>query len=140
MSGKVGTWAFVGRALVVWLLIAAAESVHGVMRGLWLVPAVGEVAAQRIGFVLGGAIVLGVATLASRWLAATTRTRQGMAGALWCALMAAFEVLVGLARGYDGTRIAAELDPGRGGLMGFGLLLMLAAPALGAWLRRLACR
>ena len=137
MSGKCGsTWAFAGRVLAVWTLIAAAETLHGVLRGLWLAPARGEAAAQRIGFAVGCAIVLGVATLSSRWLDAGTAARQWQAGAVWCALMAGFELLIGLARGFDAARIAAELDPSRGGPMAFGLLLMLAAPALGARLRR----
>ena len=50
--------------------------------------------------------------------------------------MAGFELLVGHARGLDASRIAAEFDPTQGGPMLFGLLLMLAAPSLGAWLRQ----
>jgi hypothetical protein len=50
--------------------------------------------------------------------------------------MAGFELLIGLARGFDARRIVAEFDAAQGGPMLFGLLLMLAAPTLGAWLRR----
>jgi hypothetical protein len=125
------------RALAVWLLIAVAETVHGVLRGLLLVPAVGEALAARIGFVVGCAIVVGIAWATSRWLGAATRAAQFGVGALWAALMLGFEVLVGLARGFDMARIAAEFDPTQGGLMGFGLLLLFVAPWLGAWLRGL---
>ena len=123
------------RALAVWLSVALAETVHGVLRGLWLVPQVGEAPAQRIGFVVGCIIVLGIATLASRWLGARSTAQRWQVGTLWCALMAGFEVLIGRARGFDAARIAAEFDPAQGGLMLFGLLLMLAAPTLGAWMR-----
>lgn len=132
VSAKRGGPAFIWRALVVWALIAAAETVHGVVRGWLVVPALGETAAQRLGFVVGSLIVLGIAWATSHWLDAATRPRQALAGVLWAALMAGFEVLVGQARGFDATRIAAEFDPSRGGLMGFGLLLMLLAPAVGA--------
>jgi hypothetical protein len=127
--------AFWGRALAAWALIAAAETVHGILRGWLLVPAVGEAAAQRIGFVLGCLIVLGLAAFTSRWLGAPAARHRWLVGALWAALMAGFEWLIGRARGFDAARIAAEFDPARGGLMAFGLLLMLVAPTLGAWLR-----
>jgi hypothetical protein len=46
-------------------------------------------------------------------------------------------LLVGRARGLGWERIAAEFDPRHGGLMLFGLLLMLLAPRLGAGLHGL---
>ncbi len=42
---KASALAFWGRAFAVWLLIAVLETVHGIVRGLWLVPALGEAAA-----------------------------------------------------------------------------------------------
>lgn len=136
VSGKAGGRPLWRRASLAWLSIALAETVHGVLRGLWLVPRVGEAVAQRIGFVVGCVIVLGIATLASRWLGAASAAQRWQVGALWCVLMAGFELLIGVARGFDASRIAAEFDPRQGGTMLFGLLLMLAAPTLGAWLRR----
>lgn len=123
------------RALGVWLAIVLAETLHGVLRGLWLVPRVGEAAAQRVGFLLGCAIVLGIAAAASRWLGARSATQRWQVGLLWCVLMAGFEIAIGLARGFDAARIGAEFNPAQGGLMAFGLLLTLAAPTLGARLR-----
>jgi len=132
---KVQALAFWGRAVAVWLLIAALETLHGIVRGLWLEPALGAVAAQRLGFVLGSVLVLAVAWATSRWLDAATRAAQLQAGALWLLLMLGFELAIGRARGFGWARIAAEFDPGQGGFMLFGLLLMLLAPMLGAWLR-----
>jgi hypothetical protein len=40
--------AFWSRALAAWGLIAAAETVHGILRGRLLVPAVGEAAARTL--------------------------------------------------------------------------------------------
>ena len=69
------------RALAVWLSIALAETAHGVLRGLWLVPQVGEVLAQRIGFVVGCIVVLGIAALASRWLGVRSTAQRWQVGA-----------------------------------------------------------
>jgi hypothetical protein len=124
------------RALAVWLLIALVESLHGTLRELFLVPVVGAPVAGRIGFVVGSLLVIGVAWATSRWLGATRRAALLGVGALWAALMLGFELALGRARGFGWARIAAEFEPSQGGLMGFGLLLMLFAPMLGAWLRR----
>lgn len=135
VSGKAGRRRLGGRAGAVWLSIALAETVHGMLRGWWLVPQIGEPAARRVGFVVGCLLVLGIATLSSRWLGASTAAQRWRVGALWCGLMAGFELLIGQLRGLDAAQLAAEFDPRQGGLMLFGLLLMLAAPTLGAWLR-----
>ena len=123
---------FWGRAVAVWLLIAALETVHGIVRGLWVEPALGAVAAQRLGFAVGSLLVVAVAWATSGWLGAATRRAQLQAGALWLLLMLGFELLVGRARGFGWERITAEFDPRQGGLMLFGLLLMCLAPMLGA--------
>jgi hypothetical protein len=131
-SPGLALWA---RALVVWLLIALAESVHGTLRELWVVPALGATAAHRVGFVVGAGIVLGIAWSTSRWLGATTRGAQLQVGALWLVLLLGFEVAIGRARGFDWPHIAAEFDPSQGRLMLFGLLWIGVAPLLGAQLR-----
>jgi len=133
---KVPALALSGRAFAVWLLIAVLETVHGIARALWLVPALGEPAAQRLGFAVGSALVLAVAWATSPWLDARTRRPQLLAGALWLLLILGLELGVGRARGFGWERIAAEFDPRQGGLMLFGLLLMGLAPMLGARWRR----
>ena len=46
------------RGLLVWLLIMLAETIHGILRGLLLVPLVGETAAGRIGWPMGVVLVM----------------------------------------------------------------------------------
>ncbi len=46
------------RAISVWLLIAVAESVHGTLRQLFLVPQIGEKLSHQIGVVAGSAFAL----------------------------------------------------------------------------------
>ena len=63
------------RAVLVWLVIIAAETAHGVLRGLLLVPLVGDLPARQIGVPLGSLIILAVAYLFIRWIAAGTTLR-----------------------------------------------------------------
>ncbi|MDD3761933.1 MAG: hypothetical protein PHP86_01395 [Nevskiales bacterium] len=123
------------RALAVWALIAVVETVHGVLRQLLVVPLIGDLPARQLGVVVGSLLILGVAWFTAPWLALRTPRAQLQAGALWVVLMAVFEVVLGLALGYDGSRLWADYDPSRGGYMGLGLLVLLLAPLVAARLR-----
>ena len=60
------------RALVVWLVIIVAETVHGTLRQLFVTPLVGDSSARQIGIVVGSLIVFG---RRSRFLAVARRTQ-----------------------------------------------------------------
>ena len=124
------------RALAVWLLIAVTESIHGILRELLMVPWLGDALARRIAFFVACALIVLIAWLTSPWLSATSRRQQLWVGALWMALMFAFEVGFGRAQDIGWDRIVSEYDVRRGGLMAFGMLLLLLAPMIGAGLRR----
>ena len=131
MSGRL-----VLRALVVWPVIIAAETVHGVLRGLLLVPLVGDLPARQIGVPIGSLIILAVADLFIRWIAAGTRLQLLGVGVLWAALTVLFEIGLGrLVLGLPWERITEDYDPTRGGFLGFGLLFMAVSPLLAAKLR-----
>lgn len=124
------------RALLAWVAIIAAESVHGVLRQLFLVPLVGDLRARQIGVVIGSAIIFAIAWLLARWLGARSVREQLAVGFMWVVLTIAFELSLGAALGLTRERMLADYDLGEGGFMAFGLLLMLLAPALAAWVRR----
>ncbi len=123
------------RGLAVWLLIMLVETMHGVLRGLFLAPRVGEDAASRIGWPVGLALVLAVSVLTIRWIGVTGAAPLLRLGALWAALTAAFEMLIGLARGLDQGQLLAALDP-RTGSIPYSAAVMLLAPLAADWLRR----
>ena len=123
------------RGLLVWFLIMLLETVHGVLRGLLLVPRVGEVMAERIGWSVAAALVLGVTTLAIRWVGIRQPSRLLALGAIWAILTLAFEIGIGLLRGLDGEQILTALNPLSGGLMLYSLLVMLGAPLTAAFIR-----
>jgi hypothetical protein len=125
------------RALALWLAIIAAESVHGALREWLLRPALGDLRARQLSVTTGALVILAVAALGSRWLAARSVRAQLRVGAAWVALTIAFEVALGrLVLGYGWSRITEDYDPRRGGLLALGMIVLALAPWIAARLRR----
>lgn len=123
------------RGLAVWLLIMLIETAHGVLRGLFLAPYVGEEAASRIGWPIGLALVILVSVLTIRWIGVTGAAPLLRLGAVWAVLTAGFELLIGVARGLDNVQLLASLDPRSGSVL-YSAAAMLLAPLAADWLRR----
>jgi hypothetical protein len=127
---------FLIRAFLVWLVIIAAETIHGILRGVLLVPIVGDLPARQIGVLIGSLLIFGVAYLFIRWMAAGTTLQLLAVGLMWVVLTVLFEIGLGrLVLGLPWERITEDYDVTRGGFLGPGLLFMAAAPRLAAWLR-----
>ena len=119
------------RAVAVWCLIFVLEVVHGVLRTIWLVPLVGDFRARQVGVLTGSLLILVVAVLTIRWIGIRGRRDLLRVGLLWVVLMVVAEVLLGrVVFGYPWSRIAEDFDVSRGGLLGFGMLMLAAAPWL----------
>lgn len=125
------------RGLAVWLVIMLVETLHGLLRGLLLVPRVGEDMAGRIGWPIGLVIVLGISITLAPWIAVRDTSALLCLGGLWALLTLIFEVTIGLLRGFDVPRVLAELNPLAGGLAIYNLAVMFLAPLLAARLRGL---
>ena len=123
------------RALLAWLAIVLAESVHGIIRQLFIAPVTGDLRARQLGVAVGSAIIFAIAWLSVRWIGARSPREQLRVGLAWVALIVVFEASVGTALGYTRQRMLEDYDVTRGGFMGFGLLFMFFAPALAAKLR-----
>lgn len=131
------------RALELWALIAVAETVHGVLRAILLVPWARAHRSNQIGVVAGSLIILLITRLMIRWLLGETsspgRFRLLTVGAMWTTLMPAFEWAVGhYAFGRSWADLAQDYRVEQGGLLGFGMLVLLLSPLLAAGWRALA--
>lgn len=123
------------RAFAVWCLIFGLEVVHGVARAIWLVPLVGDLLARQVGVLIGSLLILVVAALTIQWIGIRQRRDLLRIGLAWVGLMVGAEVLLGRAVfGYPWSRIAEDFDITQGGMLGFGMLVLAAAPWL-AWCR-----
>ena len=116
------------RAIGIWLTLIAVESVHGVLRRLFLEPRLGDLPARQAGVVIGAVLIVLVFWFTLKWLGPQPRRRWWEMGLLWLTLTLAFEIGLGLATGLSWDRIASDFDPRRGGFLGLGMLVILVTP------------
>lgn len=129
---------FLLRVLAVWLVIICAETIHGILRTLFLAPLIGDFRARQVGVFTGSLIILFVTCLFIRWLRAVTLASLIATGFIWVALTLLFEVGLGrFAFGLSWDRLASDYDIRRGGFLIFGLIFILFAPLIAAKLRRI---
>jgi hypothetical protein len=126
----------VARSLAVWLLLIVAEILHGIVRGIFLVPHVGEFRSNQIGVFTGSLIIFAIAVAFVRWIGATRTSELLRIGVLWTALTLAFEVLFGrFVVGASWERLAADYNIVEGGLLSFGMAFLLFSPFLAGKVR-----
>lgn len=121
------------RAFLVWLLIIFAESIHGTLRQIFLAPRVGDFPARRISVFIGMLLILVITALCIKWINAPTKMSLFGIGLMWVILTMIFEFGLGIfVLDYSLKRMLEDYNIFKGGLMGFGLLLMMFAPLLSA--------
>ena len=122
------------RSLVIWLLLMLVETLHGILRGLLLVPLTGQLLANQIGVAIGSLLILLVTLFTIKWIGAVRISELLIVGMIWVLLTLAFEVGLGYAvGGWD--RVFMDYDPRQGGLMPLGLLIMFFSPLIAHRLR-----
>lgn len=124
------------RGLLIWLLIMLAETVHGVLRGLFLVPRMGEAVAERLGWPVAAVVVMAISLAAIRWIGLRRTGQLLRLGAAWALLTTVFEIVIGLLRGLDGPALLAAINPLTGSVA-WSAALMMVAPLLAARMRGL---
>jgi hypothetical protein len=125
------------RAVLTWMLIILAETVHGTLRELFIAPSLGDLRARQFGVLVGCGLTLGVAWFLIRWIGERRAAPLLAIGAVWVLLTLVFEFCLGRALGASWDRILSDYDPSRGGFMLFGLAFMLVTPWLAARARGL---
>lgn len=127
------------RAVAVWGLILVVEALNGTLRLLYLVPRLGDLPSRQVGVFIGALLIIAIAWLTVRWIEAPSRRAWLGVGLLWVMSMVGAEIVLGRwAFGYPWSRIGEDFDPARGGLLGFGMLVLLLAPWAMARARGLA--
>ena len=125
------------RAIGIWLTLIAVESIHGVMRRLFLEPQLGDLRARQVSVFTGAVVIMLVFWFTLKWLGPQPVRRWRTFGLLWLALTLVFEIGLGRATGMSWDRILSDFDPRRGGLLALGMLVILVGPRLLAHRRAL---
>ena len=124
------------RAMAIWLALIAAEILHGIARGIFLVPHVGEFRSSQIGVFTGSIIILAIAVAFVRWIGVHRTTELLLVGFLWLVLTLAFEVAFArFVVGASWERLAADYNLIEGGLLPFGMLVLLLSPLIAGKIR-----
>ncbi len=123
------------RGIIVWCAFMAIETVHGILRGIFLVPRVGLELSNKIGWPIAACIVFGVTLLTTRWMGLVNTKALLFLGALWAALTFVFEITIGLLNGMDIAQLAHEINPLSGGLLVYSLLVTFLSPYFASRLR-----
>ncbi|MBK9138380.1 MAG: hypothetical protein IPM17_06385 [Verrucomicrobia bacterium] len=126
------------RALLIGLLIAAAEVAQGILRMRWLNPRVGDRRARQWGVVTGSLLILVIAWLTVPWVGVASAAQAFTVGVVWLGMLLALDI--GFGRWVfrvPWERILREFDPRRGGWLAGGMLVLLAAPWIVGRLRGL---
>lgn len=126
------------KSIAVFVIIAFAEVLHGILRTKLLVPRVGAFRSGQIGVFSGSLIILIIAYVSILWIAPKDVYQAITIGTVWLILMICFEIY--LARFVFKMRWKKFLDNFnifKGGLLGLGMLALLLAPLIVAKLKRL---
>ena len=115
------------RALLAWLVIMAAETVHGALRRLLLSPEL-DFALRQVSVLIGVVIIFAITWFLFRWIRLRSARAALAIGAAWALLTLVFEFALGRLTGLGWDQILANYDITQGGMMPLGLLAMFLTP------------
>lgn len=121
------------RGFSVWLIIILAETLHGVIRVIAVEPFIGDLRARQTGVLVGSILILTISFVFARWIKGDGMLDFLAVGGLWIGLTLGFEIFLGrFILDLSWERIYSDYDMANGGLMLFGMLVMLFAPLIAA--------
>jgi len=129
------------RALGAWVVLIGVEFIHGACRSIFLVPRIGDFRSRQVGVFIGSLLIVAVACLTVRWIGARSPGALIRVGLFWLVLTVSFELGFGhyvFGRSWD--YLASDYDILKGGLLPFGLVVLVFSPLVAARLRKIAPR
>jgi hypothetical protein len=126
------------KALLVWLFIALAETIHGILRVKLLNPRVGDKRSRQLAVITGSLIILLIGWISVAWINPRSNADSLLVGGIWLGLMLAFDFALGrLFMRASWERLLADFDIGKGGYLAFGMTTLFLTPLLIAGLLQL---
>lgn len=123
------------RIFAIWFGIIVAETVHGILRNLFISPLIGDMRSRQLGVFVGSAIIFLILYFSICWIEAKTTPTLLSTGLVLVLLTLTFELSLGFVLGFSSERISEDYDPRRGGLMVLGMLFLFVSPLVAARVR-----
>ena len=124
------------RAVGLWFLLMAAETLQGLWRVKVLAIWIGDEFARDVGVFTGSLIILLIAFACIDWIPARDAGTLLRVGSTWVVLTIGYELALGrFAFDRPWNEIASDFDLFHGRMLPLGLIFLLFAPLLAAWLR-----
>lgn len=126
------------KALIVFLLIAGTETLHGIWRIKFLNRRVGDRRARQLGLISGSLLIFAITWLLIPWIAPASTSDCLLIGGGWVLLMTLFEFGIGrFVFNMKWPRILRDYNLREGGYMGIAMLFLMLCPLLVAYSRNL---
>lgn len=124
------------RIVALCVLLAAAETLHGIARTVLVVPRIGKERALRWSALSGSLLAFGLCLWRVPTLGLQGAGAHLLLGFVLAAFMAAFDLAIGhLVMRRPWHKLWPDFDPRTGNYLVFGLAFLVVAPLLAAWLR-----
>jgi uncharacterized membrane protein YkgB len=121
------------RGTAVWCCIIIVETLHGIVRTMFLAPALGDFEARQVAVFTGSFLILLVAIWFISWIRPADAGEAVRVGMGCLVLTLVFELAFGRHVVHASwSRIASDYNFLRGGLLPVGLLVLTAAPLIAA--------
>lgn len=119
------------RIVALCVVLAGAETLHGIVRTVWVVPRIGKDLAIRLSALTGSLLALGICWLLVPPIGLTGAVQHLALGLVLAAFMAAFDIGIGMPLMRKPWRkVAPDFDPRTGNYLLFGLAFLALVPWL----------
>lgn len=125
------------RVFLVWLIIIATETCHGIFRNLYLAPRIGDFRSRQIGVLIATLLIFIISLLFIKFIKASGKKQLLFIGMAWVVLTLIFELSLGRLIHLSWERILSDYNLLKGGLMPIGLILTAFSPLAAAKVRGL---
>lgn len=117
------------KILCLCVAMAAAETLHGIARNIFVVPRIGNRRAKQYSIISGTLLAFAVCYLMVPWLENSGARRLLVVGAILSLFMASFDIVLARFVAKQGWRqVLGDFNPAKGNFLTLGLILVVFIP------------
>lgn len=124
------------RVVSLCVVLAGAETLHGIARTVWVIPRIGKERALKWSAFTGSALAFAICLVLVPPIGLVGAAAHLVLGVVLAAFMVAFDLAIGrfLMR-KSWQKLWPDFDPRTGNYLSFGLAFLVVAPWLVSWVR-----